>query len=134
MADHVLGMLASGLGALASVLLAILLVQMRGQRADTKTIAAKLDEHILDMTQVLALKMDAGGCKLIRQECIGLNHKIIKEPLQVQINEIGRKRRERWQAQAEENRKLWEAIHDHTHTAFSDPAKAERDKVIIKTP
>jgi hypothetical protein len=129
MEDHVLSLLATGLGALASTLLAVLLVQMRGQRSDTRSIGEKLDAHILEITRALAFKVDADLCKNTRVECIGLNHKIIKEPLQNQINEISRKRKERWAQQAEENRQLWEAFRGHSHTSFADPGK---DNIIIK--
>ena len=95
MEGHVLSLLAAGLAALASTLLAVLLVQMRGQRSDTRSIGEKLDAHILEITRALALKVDSDLCKGTRVECIGLNHKIIKDPLQAQINEINRKRKER---------------------------------------
>jgi low affinity Fe/Cu permease len=117
------------LGLLASALISILLFQMRGQRKDSRAIGEKLDAHILEITKALALKVDEDRCKGTRIECIGLNHKIIKDPLQAQINEINRKRRDRWSQQAEENRQLWEAFRGHSHTSFADPGK---DNIIIK--
>jgi hypothetical protein len=102
---------------------------MRGQRKDSKAIGEKLDAHILEITKALALKVDIGACKNIRNECIALNHKIIRDPLQAQINEISRKRKERWITQADENRQLWEAFRGHSHTSFADP---DKDKIVIK--
>jgi len=127
--EHLLMLLSTALGALASTLLAVLLVQMRGQRQQNKSMADKLDAHILEITKALALKVDEDRCKGTRIECIGLNHKIIKDPLQAQINEINRKRKDRWAQQAEENRQIWEAFRGHSHTSFADPGK---DNIIIK--
>ena len=117
------------LGLVVSALVTILLFQMRGQRKDTKSVGEKLDKHILEITKALALKVDETDCKGIRGECIGLNHKIIKEPLESQIKEIHAKRRERWQQQAEENRQVWSAIKHHSHTGIEDH---ERDRVVLK--
>jgi hypothetical protein len=102
---------------------------MRGRRKDSKAIGEKLDAHILEITKALAFKVDSAACKNTRSECIGLNHKIIRDPLQAQINEINRKRKERWITQADENRQLWEAFRGHSHTSFADPGK---DNIIIK--
>ena len=116
------------MGAIASALHTILLVQMRAQRTDTRAIGEKLDAHILEIAKALALKVDSGACKNTRSECVALNHKIIRAPLEAEIKQIHAKRRERWAQQADENKSLWRAIRGHTHTEIPD---RDKDKVII---
>jgi hypothetical protein len=116
------------LGLLASALISILLFQMCGQRSDSKVIGEKLDAHILEVTKALALKVDSAACKNIRNECIALNHKIIRAPLESEIKQIQAKRRECWTQQADDNKAMWRAIRGHTHTEIPD---RDKDKVII---
>jgi low affinity Fe/Cu permease len=116
------------LGVVVSSLLTILLVQMRGQRKDTKGVGEKLDQHILEITKALAFKVNVDACKNTRSECIALNHKIIRAPLESEIKQIHARRRKRWQQQADDNKAMWKAIRGHTHTGLLE---CERDKVII---
>ena len=116
--EHVLGLLAAALGTVVSALLTILMVQVRGTRQDTKALNLKLDAHILEITKVLAFKVDIAMCKTSKLECSGLINEAIKKPLEFQIQEIKNQSLERWRAQAEENRQMWEVLRTHSHTGI----------------
>lgn len=120
--------LESVLGIVVSVLLAILTGQIRGTRKDTQAISAKLDAHILNMTERLATKIDINTCGGIRRDCIDLNKKLILSPLQKAVDDIEEIRKDAWTRQKIENKSLWYAIRGHSHTEL--PAR-ERDKVLL---
>lgn len=116
------------IGILVSVLMTILLTQVRAVRADQKHNSSKLDAHILEITKVLALKVDLAGCGAIRRDCVTLNKTIIADPLDKAIADIEDLRNQAWERQSRENRSIWLAIKSHTHTNTPD---REKDKVIL---
>jgi hypothetical protein len=113
--------IATGLGTLAVILLGILLRQ-------TVRNGEKLDAHILKMAEIIPQKVSVADCAVVRGQCVQMLSKIIGDPLDQRIEEISRKRNDRWTRQGENNKAVWIAIKTHTHTKIENNTD---DQVII---
>ena len=114
-----------------TVLLGILTGQIVAVRKEQKAQSVTLTAHILAMSREMAGKVDVGGCRVVRGECIALNKEIIVRPLSEAIAEVERSRKEAWEHQRRENRTIWAAIRAHIHT---DIPTNRADKGVILPP
>lgn len=116
---------------LSSLIIVLLGVQINQTLNLKKTINAvkeNLANHILQMTQMMAKKVDTVSCVDVRRECFALNKTIIQNPLQDQLEEMKTKDREHRHKNEKEYAILWEALRKHSHTKIED---SEHDKVIF---
>jgi hypothetical protein len=119
------------LGCVITVLLGILTGQIVAVRKEQKTQSTTLTAHILAMQGELGKKVEIGGCRIVRGECVQLNKEIIVKPLADSIADVERNRAKDWERQRQENRTIWAAIRAHIHT---DLPAGRPDKGVVLPP
>jgi len=107
------------LGTILTIMLALLFKRI--DRIDE--IGIKFNEHLINFTKIMGTVVTLPTCVDTRRQCLDLNSKVIKEPMEKLIEalkaDIASRRQytdEKWKETDQEFEQLWSALHGHVHT------------------
>ena len=104
------------IGILISILLTVLIAQIRGLKLQSETTARQLTDHILEMAKIMATKVGFADCGMAQTKCSERMERAISKPITDAVDEVGR-----------DQEILWHALRGHRHTGIQDRG----DEVII---